>query len=341
MTVSALVVVLLAAVPVAGAADDLVLSPELSASTSETVYNSSGYTTEPGEITDCPPGTTGARTGWTRFAASVSGTLNVTVVSSYDAILHVYIAPTASPPDVASLQDAGCTDADHAAAGGAEARSIALAAGQSAYVQTLGVCPAPCRAPGAQTAAGATTVRLAFAASNIDGDAVPDTLDACPTAAGGQADGCPAPPPADRDRDGVPDRTDACAAVAGNLADGCPGPLGGTIRGRWQVNALLTKLVSLVVEAPIGSRINLRCSSPRRVCPFDRRVIARTKRRITNLTRHFGSRRILPSNVSIVVRVTHARRIGIYQRLVTRRDQRLPKVTRACIYPGAKIRPCR
>lgn len=325
-------------VPGAMAADDLILTTGTSASQSEVAFDSSGYTTQPGEITECPPGTTGGRTAWTRFDATVSGTLNVTVVSSYDAVVHVYTAPSAARPAMAALADAGCTDADHAVGGGSEARAVSVAAGHSVYVQTLGLCPAPCDAPGAQTAAGATTVRMTFVADDADADGAPDTIDACPASAGPQGDGCPAP---DGDTDGVPDAGDACLAVAGNLVDGCPGPLGGNIRGRWQVNRLHTKLLALVVEAPFGSRIHLRCSARGKVCPFERRVIAATTRRYTDLTRYFGRRLIFPSNVRIAVRVTHARRIGIYQQLVTRRGQRLPRVRRACIYAGAKIRPCR
>ena len=325
----------------AGAADDLLLTAPVTGTQSEVSFDNSAYTTEPGEITDCPPGTTGGRSGWARFDASLSGTLNISVTSGYDAILHVYTAAPAPRPSIAALQDAGCADADHAVGGGAEARSVAVAAGHSVFVQTLGVCPAPCDAPGAQTATGATTVRATFVADDADGDGVPDTVDACPATPGEQADGCPAPPPADGDKDGLPDARDACIAVAGNLADGCPGPLGGNIRGRWEVNQLQTRLLSLVVEAPLGSRINLRCSARAGVCPFERRVIAKSTRRFTQLARYWGTRRVLPSNVHIFVRVTQARRIGIYQHLVTRRGQRLPRVTRACIYPGAKIRPCR
>lgn len=325
----------------AGAADDLVLAAPLSGIQSEVAFDSSGYTSEPGEITECPAGTVGGRSAWTRFDPTLSGTLSISVVSRYDAILHVYTTASTARSVIADLRDSGCTDADHAGGGGTESRSLAVTAGEAVYVQTLGVCPAPCDAPGAQTGAGATTVRLTLDPDDTDVDGVPDTLDACPATPGTQADGCPVPLPADADKDGVPDERDACRAAAGNLVDGCPGPLGGGIRGRWQVNQLQTKLLSLVVEAPLGSRINLRCSARARVCPFERRVIGRTMRRFTSLTRYFGERRVFPSDMSIFVRVTHTRRIGIYQHLRTRRGQRLPRVTRACIYPGARIQPCR
>ena len=332
----AVMVGLLGHVPGALAADDLALTGPFSGS--ETVYDSSSYTTEPAEITDCPPGTTGGRSGWTRFDAPVNGRLTVMLVSDYDAILHLYTAPSATPPVIATLQDVGCSDDDHAPGGGTEARSLALRRGESAYIQTLGVCPAPCRAPGAQTAAGMTAVRVTFSADDADRDVVPDSVDACPTTAGTQPDGCPAP---DRDEDGVPDANDACPTVGGDLANGCPSQLDGDVRGVWRVNRLLTQLVSLVVEAPVGSRINLRCSGRRGVCPFGRRIIQTTTRRVVNLTRFFGRRRTFPSNTSFVVRVTRPRQIGIHEHLRTRRGRRLPRVTRSCIYPGGQVRRCR
>ena len=66
--------------------------------------------------------------------------------------------------------------------------------------------------------------------SDRDGDAILDTVDACPDQAGLPStdptkNGCPPPP--DRDRDGVPDAADACPDVAGPPSDdpkknGCP-----------------------------------------------------------------------------------------------------------------------
>ncbi len=332
------VVVLLGIAPGAFAADDVVLTTPFAGD--EVLYDSSNYTTEPGEILACPPGTSGGRTGWTRYVAPLSGVVTVTLTTDYDAILHVYTAPASSPPGLAGLQDMGCADADHAEKGGIETRPVGIATGQSVYVQTLGVCEAPCNAMGAETGAGANTLKFSLVPDDTDQDGVADTADACPEIAGTEADGCPLPPPPDADKDGVPDARDACAGAAGDLANGCPSQINGTIRGRWRVNRLMTQLVSLVVEAPLGSRINMRCEARKGVCPFSRRVVNTTTRRTTNLTSYFGRRKVFPSNMNIFIRVTHDRQIGIYQRLVTRRGRKLPKVTRACIYTDGKARPC-
>src|SRR5690554_4521086 len=55
-------------------------------------------------------------------------------------------------------------------------------------------------------------------------DACPDHLDECPNEAGPASNnGCPVPPPADRDGDGVPDDVDECPDVAGPASNnGCP-----------------------------------------------------------------------------------------------------------------------
>ncbi|CAN5457642.1 hypothetical protein BH20ACT19_BH20ACT19_01930 [soil metagenome] len=60
-----------------------------------------------------------------------------------------------------------------------------------------------------------------------DGDGVPDSGDACPTAPASTPDGCPRqdpPPAADGDLDGVPDSGDACPTVPADTLDGCPLP---------------------------------------------------------------------------------------------------------------------
>lgn len=318
---------LLAIAPAARAADDLALTTPFTGG--ELPYDSSAFTVEAGEITDCPPGTTGGKSGWTRYDASVDGVLTIGVTADYDVILHTYTATTADPAAPGAFLDGGCADDDHSA-GGTESRTLHIAAGRSVFVQTLGVAGA----------GGVTTVRLQFVADDADQDRVPNTLDACPATAGLQANGCPGAPPPDTDQDGIADGKDLCETLSGDLANGCPSHLYGDIRGRWQVNRLLTKLVSLVVEAPVGSRIQVRCSGRRGVCPFGRVLIARTTKPITNLTRYFGKRRLLPSNVSIYVRLTRTRQIGIYQHLVTRRDRRLPKVTRACINPDGRVVAC-
>ena len=149
--------------------------------------------------------------------------------------------------------------------------------------------------------------------------------------------GATAPPPplggtvTDRDGDGVPDTAETCPRVAGDLKNGCPSELNADVVGRWRVNNLLSQLLSLRVRAPVGSRIELRCGGRPRLCPFRVRIIARTTRRTTGLTRYFPGRRILAPHVIITIRVTKPQRIGVYERLQTRTGRRLPKVTQRCI----------
>ena len=331
-------IVALGIAPAAFAADDVALSTPFAGD--EVLYDSSNYTTEASEVLDCPPGTAGGRTGWTRFVATVSGVLTVNLLSDYDAILHLYTATSAAPPGLGVLQDAGCANDHHGDKGGTETRAVGSWPASPSTSRRSASARAPCNAMGAQTGAGANTLRFSLVPDDTDQDGVADTADACPEVAGTEADGCPVPPPPDGDKDGVPDAGDRCATAPGDLANGCPSQINGTIRGRWRVNRLMTQLVSLVVEAPVGSRINVRCQARRGVCPFTRRVVTTTTRRTTSLTSYFGRRKVFPSNMSIFIRVTHARQIGIYQRLVTRRGRKLPRVTRACIYTDGKARPC-
>ena len=148
------------------------------------------------------------------------------------------------------------------------------------------------------------------------------------------------PVPSDQDNDGVVDAADSCRSIAGDLKNGCPSELNAEVRGRWRVNALLSQLLSLTVRAPTGARIDVRCSGRRGACDFRRRVIVRTTRRTTSLTRHFKGRRILPARVMIVVRVTRPQQIGVYERLLTRTGRRLPKVAQRCISTTGVVHRC-
>lgn len=149
------------------------------------------------------------------------------------------------------------------------------------------------------------------------------------------------PLPADQDGDGVVDTADQCGTVFGDLQNGCPSELNADIRGRWRVNALLSQLMSLTVTAPTGSRISMRCSSIKRgACDFRTRIITRTTKRLTGLTRYFKGRRILPARVVITVRVTRRRQIGVYERLQTRLGRRLPSVTHRCVAATGRVQPC-
>ena len=240
---------LLGIAPGALAADDVVLTTPFAGD--EVLYDSSNYTTEPSEVLNCPPGTSGGRSGWTRFVAPVSGVLTVTLMTDYDAILHVYTAPASSPPGLAGLQDMGCANANHGAKGGIETRPVGLATGQSVYVQTLGVCEAPCNAMGAQTGAGANTLNSASCPTTPIRTASRTRPTPAQRSPAPRPTAVPLPPPPGCDKDGVPDARDGCADAAGDLANGCPSQINGTIRGRWRVNRVMTQLVSLVVEAPV------------------------------------------------------------------------------------------
>ena len=148
------------------------------------------------------------------------------------------------------------------------------------------------------------------------------------------------PGPADRDRDGVPNADDKCPSVAGDRRNGCPSLLAADIRGLWRVNELLSKLVSLTVRAPVGSRIEVRCKGARGVCPFKTRVVRRTTKRTTGLTRSFGSPRIYPAGTRITVYVTKARRRGTYERVITRTGRRLPSVVNRCLGANLQVQSC-
>ncbi|HEY1537962.1 MAG TPA: hypothetical protein VGF63_01085 [Solirubrobacteraceae bacterium] len=148
------------------------------------------------------------------------------------------------------------------------------------------------------------------------------------------------PSPGDRDKDGVRDAIDRCPSVAGDMKNGCPSLLNADIRGVWKVNDLLSKLVSLSVRAPIGSRIELTCKGRRGACAFATKVVKKTTARTTGLTRDFGSTRILPAGTRITVKVMKARRRGTYERLLTRTDRKLPSVADRCLSATGAVRTC-
>ena len=145
---------------------------------------------------------------------------------------------------------------------------------------------------------------------------------------------------ADRDRDGVPNARDKCSSVAGDKRNGCPSELGANIRGVWRVNQLLSKLVSLTVRAPLGSRIEVRCKARPRVCPFKSKVVKKTTKRTTGMTRLFGSSRIYPAGTRFTVFVTKSRRRGTYERVLTRTGRRLPSVVNRCLNARLDVQPC-
>ena len=153
----------------------------------------------------------------------------------------------------------------------------------------------------------------------------------------------PAPAPAaalDRDGDGVADIADGCPSFAGDRRNGCPSRVNAVIRGVWRVNDLFSKLVELTVTAPIGSRIDLRCSGPKDACPFASRTILSTTKRMTGLTRSFTAMRILPADTRITMRVSHPLQRGTYKRLLTRAGRRLPSVVQRCLDQRRQIQRC-
>jgi len=144
----------------------------------------------------------------------------------------------------------------------------------------------------------------------------------------------------DRDRDGVADLVDQCLSTAGDKRNGCPSNLNADVRGMWRVNGLLSKLVSLTVRAPIGSRIEVRCKGPRGACSFKTKIVRKTTRSLTGLTRNFRSPRIFPADTRITVFVTKARRRGTYERLLTRSGRRLPSVANRCLNTRLQVQRC-
>ncbi len=66
---------------------------------------------------------------------------------------------------------------------------------------------------------GATWNGSQCAATDTDGDGIPDSSDQCPTVPGPAPTGCP---PVDTDGDGIPDSSDLCPLVPGVPPTGCP-----------------------------------------------------------------------------------------------------------------------
>jgi hypothetical protein len=146
--------------------------------------------------------------------------------------------------------------------------------------------------------------------------------------------------PSDKDLDGVADSADSCPLDAGDLRNGCPSELNAEVRANWQVNNLLTKLVRLTVAAPIGSRVELSCTGRFKICGKTKHVIARTTHRLTSLTKFFKAPRVYRARLSILVKVTKARQIGLYKRYLTRTGRRAPAVTERCLSTAGRVQPC-
>jgi hypothetical protein len=198
-------------------------------------YDSSSFTTtaaerSPTDHTGCigPAGADfGGRSGWVRFVAGVAGRLTADVITAgYDGMSLAYDAPlvpfSAHAITPASLTNFDCTNSVNGPGTERLLFGRAVAPNSPVFIQTLGVCGTgtPCANPDpAGAGGGPTTVHLSFVPDNQDGDGVADTLDACPTVAGTEPNGCPPP---DRDGDGFADAVDACPDAAGVAPDGCP-----------------------------------------------------------------------------------------------------------------------
>lgn len=148
------------------------------------------------------------------------------------------------------------------------------------------------------------------------------------------------PLPTDRDLDGVADGADSCPLEAGDLRNGCPSELNADVRMVTQVNRLLTKIVKLTVAAPIGSRIQLSCGGRVKICGKNKRVIARTTHRLTSLTKYFKAPRIYRARLSVLVKVTKPRQIGLYKRYETRTGRRGPAITERCLSTLGRVQRC-
>jgi hypothetical protein len=146
--------------------------------------------------------------------------------------------------------------------------------------------------------------------------------------------------PTDKDQDGVIDAADSCPLDAGDLRNGCPSELNAEVRMLVQVNRLLTKIVKLTVAAPIGSRIQLSCGGRIKICGKTKHVIAKTTHRLTSLTKFFKAPRIYRARLSILVKVTKARQIGLYKRYETRTGRRSPGITERCLSTLGRVQPC-
>ncbi len=148
------------------------------------------------------------------------------------------------------------------------------------------------------------------------------------------------PVPTDTDGDGVVDDFDFCRLEPGDLRNGCPSELNAEVRGRWQVNRLLTKITRLTVVTPIGSRIELRCSGRIKICGKREHVIYRTTHRFTSLLRYFKKPRIYRAHLNILIKVTKSEKVGYYKRYKTRTGRKAPTVTERCLSPAGRVLPC-
>jgi hypothetical protein len=194
-------------------------------------FDSNAFTQEPAELESrgrymgCNVG--GTKDGWVRFATAVAGNLVVEVnTAAGDPFYKVWTAPNVTSV-FTGIDEIGCESQSHTTFE-EYGFGFSIPAGQIAYVQVLDQCDAtpvppatgmPCTKGEEDATPGSLTkVRLRFTPFNADGDAFPDSIDACPTISGAFR-GCP-----DSDGDGVGDADDACPTIPGRMANGCRRP---------------------------------------------------------------------------------------------------------------------
>ena len=107
----------------------------------------------------------------------------------------------------------------------------------------------------------------------------------------------------------------------------------------WRPSKGLTRLVSMSVRAPVGSRIDIRCTGKRGACPFGTRIIKKTVKRTTNITARFKAKRSLREGTAITIRVTKRGAIGTLHRFTMRRGKK-PKVATGCTNDKGIVRRC-
>jgi len=107
----------------------------------------------------------------------------------------------------------------------------------------------------------------------------------------------------------------------------------------WRPSKGLTRLVSMSVRAPVGSRIDIRCQGKRGACPFGTRIIKKTVKRTTNITARFKAKRSLREGTAITIRVTKRGAIGTLHRFTMRRGKK-PKVATGCTNDKGIVRRC-
>jgi 6-phosphogluconolactonase (cycloisomerase 2 family) len=234
-----------------------------------------------------------------------------------------------------------------------DGRNLYVAAGAGNAIGVLGVAPPAC-APISASTPFQTPVRMAFACSEPDGDALSYSISGAAHGALGGLDAGAAgvlyTPNAgyaggDAFRYGAAD-IDGGSTAAASVAVGAPPvvvppePITSPIRNRWAYGPRRTEIIVLLVRlVPGDATVQVRCSAPRRLgkraCPFKRRS-ARPKSDLAsvNVKKLFRKRRVLRVGVKIQIRITAPNSIG---KVVTykMRSSKLPKSVTRCLPPGA------